>query len=539
MIARKSFLIVVAQFLVRLFGWVGLLVLAKLWGGFAPVALGMIGFATAFIGLFSVIADLGFGQAHIKRISEGQDLGTCIGTYAAIKAVLITIMVLSILGSMYIAEFVLHMNITDASTTTVILIFLIYYVLQNLQHISVNTFNARGEIAKMQITTMFENVVKVPLMILVVLAGVSMSKVPIAPRVHWPDFLTGLQQFLYKHSLGALAMAYVLGIFTSILVGFWLLRKYPLKKPSWPLTKNYFIFAFPLLLTSILSTLSANIDKIMIGYFWTATEVGYYFSLQQILQIFLIISFSFNTVLFPAFSEYHARKDYISINEITHLAERYISMVIIPIAVVTIIFVHPVITIMLNSAFLPAASTLVILTIYAIITSFMAPYFCMMSGLNKPGFYAITTGVICGINIVLNFLLIPSWGLLSPLGINGPAGAGVATVCSTFAGFIALKIMAKKLTGIKYFQTHTPRHIIAGFGMGLVLYGVNLIIPVTRWYQLIVFAFLGLAVYLLVLYVLKEFNKKDFKFFLNLVHPKEMFNYIKSEIRDDELRHKK
>ncbi len=88
MIARKSLLIVVAQFFTRSLGWIGLVVLAKLWGGFAPEALGVIGFAMAFVGVFNIIADLGFGQAHVKRISEGKDLGTCIGTFFAIKMIL-------------------------------------------------------------------------------------------------------------------------------------------------------------------------------------------------------------------------------------------------------------------------------------------------------------------------------------------------------------------------------------------------------------------------------------------------------------------
>lgn len=77
-------------------------VLAKFWGSFAPTALGIVGFAIAFLALFSFISDLGFGGAHIKRISEGKDLGKCIGTYAAIQLVLITTMVAVVLGGILI-----------------------------------------------------------------------------------------------------------------------------------------------------------------------------------------------------------------------------------------------------------------------------------------------------------------------------------------------------------------------------------------------------------------------------------------------------
>lgn len=527
MIARKSLLIAISQFITRLLGWIGLVILAKLWGGFAPEALGVIGFAMAFIGVFSVIADLGFGQAHIKRISEGKDLGACIGTFAAIKISLIAVMVLTIFLALYVLEHVFHQGITDATTFSVVMVFLLYYVLLNIQYIPTYTFNGRGEIAKMQLTTMCENFIKVPTTILVAVAGVSMAG--LAAAVTWPGFLQPLQQYLATHPLGSLAMTYTLGIFSTVVVGMWLLRKYPIKKPDRVLAKSYFRFAVPILLISIISTLSINIDKLMIGFFWTSVEVGYYFSLQQILQIILILSFSFNIVLFPAYSEFHAQKNFGKINTTTHLAERYISMVIIPPIIFIILFVQPVISIMLNSAFLPAASTLSVLTIYALLTSFMAPYSSLMSGLDKPSITAKIGLAMCSANIVLNYAFIPKDGVLSILGINGPTGAAVATTLSALVGYVSMKIMAKKMTGIAIFQTHTPRHILAGLIMGGALYYIGSLFLTIRWYHLVLFSAIGLLLYCTLLFVLKEFTKKDLLFFLDLVHPKQMVNYIKKE----------
>jgi hypothetical protein len=50
---------------------------------------------------------------------------------------------------------------------------------------------------------------------------------------------------------------------------------------------------------------------------------------------------------------------------------------------------------------------------------------------------------------------------------------------------------------------------------------------------------LGLFIYLGVLYILKEFTKEDFHFFLDLLHPKKMFQYIKSEVKDESYSDKK
>ncbi len=62
MIARKSLLVVILQFFTRTLGYVGLVVLAKLWGAFAPEALGDIGFAMSFIGVFYILSDLGLAR---------------------------------------------------------------------------------------------------------------------------------------------------------------------------------------------------------------------------------------------------------------------------------------------------------------------------------------------------------------------------------------------------------------------------------------------------------------------------------------------
>jgi O-antigen/teichoic acid export membrane protein len=531
MIARKSFLVVIIQFLTRTLGWVGLLVLVKLWGSYAPEALGIIGFAMSFVGIFYIVADLGFGQAHVKRISEGKDLGSCIGTFFTIKMVLITAMIGIILFAMYFIDVVLHQGFNDSTKQSVVFVFILYYVLLAIQQIASYTFNGTGEIAKMQITTVFENIFKVPLTILVALAGV--STIGLAALIKWPQFLQSLQQFLASHSIGSLAMTYVFGMLATVFIGFWFLRKYPWKKPNLELGKSYFFFALPMVLFLIIQTISTNIDKLAIGYFWTATEVGYYFSLQQILQIILIISFAFGTVLFPVYSEYHAQKDYQKINSTAHLVERYISMVVIPPVVVIILFAKPVINIMLNSAFLPAASTLIALTIYAVLVSFMSPYNSLIIGVNRPGTYAKIGVTICLINIVLDFLLVPRAGLLSFIGVNGSLGAAVALVIANSVGFILIRLYAKKLTGIRLWQTHTPRHIIAGLVMAIGLYPFTTISLVFRWYYIIAIAAIGLGIYLVVLFIIKEFKKQDFKFFLNLLYPKEMLGYIKSELNNE------
>ena len=171
------------------------------------------------------------------------------------------------------------------------------------------------------------------------------------------------------------------------------------------------------------------------------------------------------------------------------------------------------------------------------------PYSTLITGVNRPDLVAKFGIAICLTNICLNYLFIPKDGLFSHIeiggisfGISGTTGAALATVISFLIPFLGSRIMAKKLIGIKILQSHTPRHAVAGFIMGFVLYLLaykTSLFPIIRWYTLLGFAGIGLMIYIAVLFVLKEFKKQDFHFFLNILHPKDMLSYVKSELKDE------
>lgn len=532
MFARKSFLIVLSNFLSHFIGWIGLVFLIRTWGYFAPDALGIIGYTLSFLAMFNIIADLGFTQAHIKRISEGKDLGTCIGTFILIKLILLSIMLIVIFAYLFIWLNVLRQDLSNSTSLSIILVFTLYYVFLNLTKIATVTFEGRQEIAKRQTVHLFE-VVKTPLMILVAIAGIGIAGK--ASSIVLPDFLKPLEAFITKNALSSLAMTYTFSAIATFIVGFWFLRKYPIKKPSKDYLRSYFVFAMPMMLFSVISIVAVNIDKLMIGFFWSETEVGYYFSIQQILLMVTVLYVAVGTILFPTISAYYSKKDIGNINKTILLAERYLSMIMIPPIVVIIVLVNPVISIILSTAFLPAASVLIILSIYTFFFSLNRPYFNLLIGMNKPGLSMRISLVISFINIFLNFLFIPKNGILAPIGINGINGAALAAVLSNATGFFGFRYYAKKLSGINFLQTHTFKHIFAGFVMGLVLYFIAIrsnLFPNVYWYFLLMFAVIGLAVYIGVLFLLKEFDKNDFYFFLDIIHPNKMLKYVTVELKD-------
>jgi len=536
MIARKSMLIILTQGVNAVVGLVGLFILVKFWGGFAPTALGIVAFAISFLAMFGFIGD-GFDNAHVKRVSEGKDIGKCIGTYAAVKLVLTTVMVIVILGGIFVWKILLHQGFYDATKESVIYVMLIYSILMSFVYISLHTFNARKETAKTQILMFSETFFRVILMILVASAGVAGISI-IAPELGydkiqpfvWPSFLRGIQDFIASHAVGALASTYALGTFAMLILGLFFLRGYPISRPSKEYFKSYLNFALPTMLVLTISTVSTNIDRIMIGYFWNAENVGFYFSAQKITSFVLVLSTSVGVMLFPTISEHHAKNRFEDIRKTTNLALRYISMTACPAVAFIIVFRKSVIDIALNPSFYPAAPVLVVLLIYVLILSFKTPYMYIVTGMNRPGLAAKTGFIICATNIVLNTFFIPKNGTLSVFGINGPTGAAVATVISGFVGLVIYTFLSKRLVGIEI-SKKPLLHIFTACAMGCILYYAGTFIPFVRWYHLTFFGIIGLGIYLGILFLLKEFTKEDLNFFLDTVSPKEMAKYVKSELK--------
>lgn len=539
MIAKKSFLMIVTNLASAIIGWLGIIIIARLWGSFAPTALGIIAFGMAFIGMFSLITDLGYRSAHIKRISEGKKVDKCIGTYLVIKLILCGVLAFIVLGSIFIWKYVLHKQFYDSTKESVVYIFLLYYILYNIVQIPIFTFRAKQEIAKTEIPLLIGTIVRVGGMILVALAGVTgislidkeFGKDVISPKYTWPNYLEPLQTYLSNHAIGSLASAYAISMFITLVIMFYFLKNYKIGKPTKKYFKSYTSFAIPSLISQSMYLLAINTDKVIIGFFWSAQEVGYYFGAQRITFFMRTVPLAVGTLIFPAFSSLHSKNKTKDIKTLLELSVRYMSMLIIPIVVFILVFSKPIINIILSSDFYPAYIVLCLLAIFMWVSVLSTPYGYLIGGMNKPWLAAKISITTYCINIVLNFLFIPKNGLLSFAGINGIEGAAIATLIAAFFRFFAARIVVKKLLGIKMFQKAIFIHLFSALIMGSLLYSINIFIALTRWYHLIIFSLFGLGIYLAILNLLKEFTKKEYKLVIDILNIKEMKNYIKSELK--------
>jgi len=470
-----------------------------------PEAYGIIGFAIGFVGLFTILTDLGFNPAHMKRVSEEKDIGTCIGTYLVSKLIFVFILIFVIIGVVGIWKIILGRGFESSTHELAIYIILCYYAVNSIGTFFYYTYMATKKIAKAQIPLVIGTITRTISIIIVALSGF--------------DAL-------------ALAWAYVLGEIIFLFVSVLLFRGLPIKRPTKECFRNYYVFAMPLILVGISYTIIVNADKVIIQLFWTSEEVGYYFASFRIVQFLLVAAAAVGTLLLPTISGYHSKQDTESIKKTVFLSERYISMLIFPIVIGMVVLAEPTVRILLSSSFYPAVPILMVLPFFVIFEALTQPYLYELIGMNKPNLARNRILIIMVFTILLNIILIPKD--IGSLGLKlfglGAIGASIAMVVGYIAGFIYCRYAAWKLAKNPF----NPRiffHLFSAVIMGIILYVLLTFVPIDRWYVLLGYSLLGLGIYLCILRLFKEFTRKDFDFVLDLLNIKKMWNYIRDEIK--------
>lgn len=465
-----------------------------------PTPLGIIGYATGLVGLFS--SSIGFDTAHYKRVSEGKDLGKCMGTYIVIKIILACFLISLIIGGIFVWKHFLGGGF-ESQTELVIYIVLATTVIMSLSSVFLATFGAKRETAKQQIPHIIGGFIRMPIIVIVAIASLGVF------------FLAG---------------AYLVAQLVILMVALLIFRGYAISKPSRKYLKSYTAFALPAAIGEFAMIFSTRIDRVMIQHFFSFEEVGFYVAVFQMTYFFMIIPQAIGTLLLPTISEYHSKKDFGNIKRVVHASERYLSMLFLPIIVLMFIFSKSIILIILGENFLPSANILILLSFMIFFAIATTPYANLIVGINRPGIAGKINLFSCIINILLNVVFIPrELGGIKLFGLGG-VGAALATLIAWMIRWSLFHISSYKLTEIK----SNPRillHFIAGILTGIILYMVKETI-VYHLIYIIPLGLFGIGCYFGILYLMKEFKKDDFYYLLDIVNPKKMGKYMKEEMKN-------
>jgi O-antigen/teichoic acid export membrane protein len=458
---------------------------------------GTVTAAMALVATFNAVADLGFSSAHVKRISEGADPNECISTFAFIKVVLTALMVLVILVSLFVWTTVMGNSLTGTSID-IILLFILYQVLYDLSSIATITFQARMEMAKMPLATLIEPLVRVPLVIFVALNYMGVME---------------------------LTLAYLVGAAVVFVTSMYLLLRERIKWTRPVLLRSYYTFALPLLIITVISTVSGNADKLLITFFWNPTDVGLYAAPAVFLGVFATISTAVSTLTFPSFSKLHKEGNLVEIRALSKQAERYIAMIGLPVTILIIMFPYEVCEVLLGPKYIDSGKAIGIMVATTFITMINAVHGSQIVAVGRPDISARITIITVIMNITLMLLFIPGFGL----GLSF-VGAALALLIGNFISFLMVRYSVYRLTGTVP-NVRLALQLLAGLAAAGAMLVLDLFISIDRFYTLFIFGAVAFAVFIAVLAAVKEFTRKDVDYFLDLINLKKMFSYIGGELK--------
>ncbi|MCK5075180.1 MAG: oligosaccharide flippase family protein, partial [Calditrichia bacterium] len=350
MLKQKFLIDFASKFGIKIFTAASGIVVARVAG---PEVVGTMAYAIAYVSIFSFITGI-FGSAHIKLVSEGQNEPDCNKTYSYLFLGTSILYFVAVLGTFLLQLFVLDYEFDGDCTEIVILVLLISMFISKLYGYSESTFVARTEQARSNIPEFIRSLLFNLLRIAVVLLG---------------------------YGAVALAGMNLLSAIIVLPVVIFFLKKLDFGKFSFQLAKKYGAIAIPLFVIVITNSLMTYADKLILGYYSTASEIGIYTAAFSIGGMLILFGNTAGTVFFPLFSSLISKNNLLELRHKINQFERFIFVFILPLIIALSIFSTPVILTLLGPQYEQSGPIFRLLVFSSFFLIWSMPYGNLISGM--------------------------------------------------------------------------------------------------------------------------------------------------------------
>lgn len=231
-------------------------------------------------------------------------------------------------------------------------------------------------------------------------------------------------------SLGASLKGVVFADLLSMVLTFGVMAVYFIKKPpikpelkikfSDP-TKHLIRSSFPLLITATLLNLMSWIDTIMLGFYKSADIVGIYNAVYPLVGFLSLVIASMGFVYVPVASKLWGQNDIAPVGSIYAIMTKWCFLLTFPIFALIIVYPELLITKLYGAEYVSGATALRILAMGFIANSYFGFNYHTLLVSGDSDFLMKCSMASAGINVVINFMLVPEYGMV---------GAAIGTAIS-------------------------------------------------------------------------------------------------------------
>lgn len=422
---------------------------------------GQYSFAVAFVGFFTLIASFGFTTLLIRDIAKDKEqTSKYLNNVLSLKLVFAFVaFALLLMVSLFIDK--------PSLVKLIIYIFGIDLIISGFTEIMRSVFQAYELMEFDAITRIAEKIIWAALILLVIYNRLSLVNVALAT--------------LSATTIG-LIVCYVL-LKKRVEIGF------EFNLPFW---KKLIIDALPFAMTGLFAMIFFRIDIIMLSFITNDFVVGWYGAAYKIIDILATIPNIFLTALYPVFSRFH-KEDQTHLSQGFALTVRYMILAAVPIVIGIFLLSDKIVFVFFGSGFANSSLALQILIFASLLSFINTPMFVMLNAIGLQKVTTINTASSATANVLLNLILIPSFGL---------QGAALATVVSEIIFFTLSYHQLKKRQYDPNIVKSGIKPVIAGVCMGAFIFLLH------NWSIVFVIP-LAAIFYFVMLFALREVSGQD------------------------------
>jgi len=265
---------------------------------------------------------------------------------------------------------------------------------------------------------------------------------------------------------------------------------------AWPMT--LFLIAYEFLITIDLYLVKGILrDDRLTGLYNGAITVG---------RIPYFLFYALTIIILPAISKSTSSENHSDTKKIISQSLRLMVMFLLPIAILMSIYSAPILQVFYGKKFLDAALPMSILMSGV---TFLTIFYVMAFALNGAGKVKVPMAIAfmgLAVNVVLSYFLIKKYGLV---------GAAVATSITSFVAMIFVLAYSYKFFGYLFRLSSFLKIILAS----AVMYFISTFFP-KEHYIFLIWSVILFAVYILILFTLKEFGAPELEIIKQLVKRK-------------------
>jgi O-antigen/teichoic acid export membrane protein len=218
-------------------------------------------------------------------------------------------------------------------------------------------------------------------------------------------------------------------------------------------------FSSPLLVLGLLQLVGAKANPLILGALSNSQDAGIYSVALQAASLGVIFRQAFGQILGPIASEVHHRRDLKQLGWLYSRATRWTITLSLPVFLILAVHSELVLGIF-GKEFLSGSQALIVLAIAQTLNVATGSSGLILTMCGKPGMSMLNQLASLVLNLVLNFLLIPRYGLL---------GAAIANAAATILVNLARVLEVYWFLGVQPYRRELIKPLVAGAVSLLVL----------------------------------------------------------------------